>query len=820
MASSWDSITIEANPLGGLKPPLESTLQVLQAIEAILEALLDLLKIFALDLTNPLRAIIALLLAAIRAIINQIKATGGQFLLVHPDFGAEGLEGMMNSVSGAYPGFESKVVGKFYDTSDIFRPQFPPGSNTAMAVFYIGVDSPGDLIGLIIALLNLINGKIPIVLPPAPVDLKVLPITQSGNSIAQFSRLFDSDLDKALSVEWRMPTPPKGVGPVGAINNISSFLSTFQVPKFIVERTKTPGGTTILKEVNTQTQGKVLNPRMNTLTTLQVNNKVAVKEEMSGSTTGPTYKHFEKRIDVPNADIVRGAITGKFKFVDDGDDLISGETWYYRIRAYFGNQNQYLSDDFNDPEKVKDSELIKPKLSSFVLRTGSDLSPPSQVVVGVVPDVSLASNGFNAYEAVKNAVKAGILLNFEMPRPPRGVPDSARPPTTRAPYTRTTQRTGWGTLGFIGNEVGILKKAYPSTNKLKNTIFLEQIVRRVTNTALADLYSKPELMRLLADKWVGPNANTNQQTVTFDSLNSTPDSVSAIVDEVLKAQFDWTFFGITGTLTEKIQIRINNEYLAKEDSYSTTTAGNTVPKGKQEQDDGVTTTVTLDSPDPDALISSFQNFDDAVTPEGVQTLETSVTIAEPGKFFDGPPPLAVITEEERQALVEFLRIALIPMGGESGYLSWYGFTIGDIFPYLEPFLFDLEQWLKSLLRALGSAIQELIDIIEAILQKIRVLEQIIEIIIQIIDLLNISIRVSVLTYSSSNSSASDLANQILTSENKPSDSPFGLHSGIVLTAGGPGQGFVKALEALFFILSLPVKAADATGEELEKALNP
>lgn len=819
MAASWDTITIEANPFGGLKPPIESTLQALQALEAILEALLDLLKVFALDLVNPLRAIIALLLAAIRAIINQIKAAGGQFLLVHPDFNAEGLEGILGSITGAYPSFESKVVGKFYDTSDVFRPQFPPGSSTAMAVFYIGVDSPGDLIGFLIALMNLINGKTPIVMPPAPVDLKVLPITQSGNAIAQFSRLFDSDLDKALSVEWRMPSPPSGVGPVGALNNISSFISAFQVPQFIVERTESSGGITILKEINTQTQGKVISPRMNAITGLDINNKIAVKEQMPGSSTGPVYKHFEKRFDVPNADIVRGAITGKFKFVDDASDLVSGATWYYRVRAYFGNPVVYLSDDFNDVENVKNSSLIKLVGNNWNLRfPDSSMSPPSQVVIGVVPDVSLASNGFNAYEAIYDAVKAGLLLNFEMPRPERGLPDFARPPTNRVPYTRTDQRTGWGTLSIVGNQVGNLKKAYPTASKLKNKIFFKQVARAVTNAALADLHSKPELMRLLADKWIGPNANEDPQTVTHDSLNTTPDSVSSIVKEVLQSQFDWSFYGVTGKLTTKVQESINNNYLAKEDSYATTTTGNTIPKGKESSDGRVV--ITLNSPDPDAVIASVQNFDDAVTPAEVQNLETDVVIAEPGKIFDGPPPLAEITIEERQALAEFLRIALIPLGGEFGYLSWYGFTIGDIFPYLEPFIFDFEQFLKSLLKALNSAIQELIDIIETILQKIRVLEQIIEIILQIIDLLNISIRVSVMTYTSSNSSASDLANQILTSENKPSDSPFGLHSGIVLTAGGPGQGFIKALEALFFILSLPVAAADATAEATEKALNP
>ena len=153
---SWSSLKIHIDPLAKLRPPLKSALSILQAIEKILEALLALIKAFMLDLLNPLRAIIALLLAAIRAIIAQIRSTGFATLLIRPDFRRTDLRAVFNSVSGGYRAFETKVIGKIYDESDPFRPQYTSGMYAAMVILYIGAESPGDLMSEIMALMNLL----------------------------------------------------------------------------------------------------------------------------------------------------------------------------------------------------------------------------------------------------------------------------------------------------------------------------------------------------------------------------------------------------------------------------------------------------------------------------------------------------------------------------------------------------------------------------------------------------------------------------------------------------------------------------------------
>jgi hypothetical protein len=137
-----------------------------------------------------------------------------------------------------------------------------------------------------------------------------------------------------------------------------------------------------------------------------------------------------------------------------------------------------------------------------------------------------------------------------------------------------------------------------------------------------------------------------------------------------------------------------------------------------------------------------------------------------------------------------------------GYMSWYSVTVGDLFPALVPFLEDFLQWIQALLNAINSALQEIVDIIETLLQKVRALVQLVEMILAILDLLNITVKVSVLATTSSNGSADSLVQELIASEDKPGDSPYGLHSGMVMTFGGPGQGFIKALEVLGFILTL------------------
>jgi hypothetical protein len=719
--ATWTTIEFSFPIFDPLKEPLKGVLTALETISAILEALLELIKPFMIDLTNPLKAIVALLLAAIRTIIDQIVSTGFSVLLVHPDFSRPDFAGVLDSVSGGYASFESKVISKFFDSSDIFRPQFPQGSSVAMLVMYIGATTPGDLMSQLLALLQLLKHPVKLTLP-APVGVKVLPVNKSGSSISQFKNLFDSDLDKALVVEWRMPEAPSGQGVAGLMNQAVSVYNSYRFPTFVVERIgpfpsednndQSPQGELVQVEAESPTLGKSIDPIIERYKFPKVSTKIVVREE-----NGNVYRDFPKKIDVDSGAEVLGALEGTYRYLDDDPELIAGRTYYYRVRPYFGNAGPYLALKGAKSVASNKSILRREGNQVFVRFPPSlTLGQPSRVVKGFVPRPTPENAAFSAYDDVYNAIKVGILLNFELP------------PATEADSTfRKEQKTGWGSLGQLGGQVGPIKAAFPLSTDLKDNVLLSAASRRLANPILTVLSSTPELSELLSGKWTG----------------GVKDVVDRVLDETI---YSWNVIGVVNGVTSGSAEKID-AYLALEDSY------------------------------------------------------------EEGKPFNGPVPVSEslsfrVSVQERQDLADFLRTALSCVSSQTSYLSWYGMTLGDLFPALIPFLFDFEQFLLGLLKALESALSELTDIIETLLQKVRALEQILRTILDLLDLLGVKVSLSLLASSSTNGSAASLAQDLLQSDNKPQDSGFGLHSGIVMTFGGPGESFVAAFKALKFILTI------------------
>jgi hypothetical protein len=738
--ASWDTLSIKFDPLAPLKPPLQAVLVLLEVVEAILEALLAIIKAFLLDFLNPLKALIALLLAAIRAIINQLKATGFSILVVHPDFSRQDFAQILLSVSGSYPRFESKVVSKFFDSSDVFRPQYPPGSSVAMFVFYIGTDSPGDLITQLFALLRLINTPAVLSALPAPVSVKVNPVRKSGSPVANFAGLFDSKetLNDQLVVEWQMPTNPGGSGAFGFVNAMTSFYNSFRFPNFIVERSETPQGELVQSEVNTPTAGKSVKAITAKYKIASPETKVAVKEP-----NGTTYRNFKKKIKVSGADLAAGAFIGTYRYIDK-DELKPGTPYYYRVRAYFGDATEYLG--CGDANAIIGNTNVVPKNNGQpIIKYGSNgvvMGPVSEVRRGFVPNLPSGSFSFNPYESVNDAVKAGLLLNFDLPAPP----------DNSGGDTGTEQRTGWSTLAAAGGQMGPIKSAFKTSDKLYDNFLFKSTARRISNSSLTSLLAQKRLLKSLAQQWNdGVEATVNKvlgakgEKVSKDGARTPSDRTGA--------EFTWTLLGIVGGITDESEKKIQS-YLLEEKDYK----------------------------------------------NGQSKLAGPYPL---GPFTDPKGNEAGVTAEDRRKLGEFLRSALISLSGETSYLAWYSVTVGDLFPAFIPFIYDIEQFILALLKALQSALQAIEDIILTIIRKIQALEQIVESIIALIDLLNISVRVAVFATASTNGSAESLAQALQESENKPASSPFGLHSGLVMTFGGPGEGFIAAFKALAFILTLP-----------------
>ena len=735
MSESWSSLKIHIDPFGALKPPLKSMLSLLEAIEKVLEALLALIKAFMLDLLNPLRAIIALLLAAIRTIINQIRATGISMLLVRPDFRQSDLRIVFNSVSGGYRAFETKVIGKFYDSADLFRPTYTSGMYVAMLILYIGAESPGNLMAEILALLDLIKHPMDDIGIAAPVKLTVSTPSASGDPAAQFWKLFEpSAAGQSLVLEWKMPTSASGIGSPTLVGQIAASLPSWNLgQKFIVERTTDdkPSGDPVYAKLDSKTQGVRVASVVKRYNVPSVSSKIVVKERNGGA-----YRFFKTRKKVDDSTYL-GGLTGTYRYIDT--QLEEGKAYYYRVRAYMGN----LDSAYVDNDNIKTAEDAAKKLikqdqkNGWVINYGKKvvMGRPSAVVRGYVPPQVSTDEIFQMYRDMANAAIAGLLLNFELPYP--SAKDSA---------AIIEQKTGWGTLSAVSGPIGWLKVDAPMAHQFVQNFFVKTTVRRLVNPVLEKLLKQRQLFKRLAKMWAAGVVETVQKILGQVGYDILPDGSETWNSEVLSS---WGLFGLRGDITDEKNAQIS-AYLDTEsaDAYSTKALG---------------------------------------------TYQGPMPIKFGGKWIN-------VSAQERVDLADFLRLALSVMDQSGKYLQWYSVTIGDLFPSILPFIFDFEQWILALLKAIESALKEITDIIEALLQRVRDLEQLLRAILAILEMLNIELTVSVLGMTGSNG-VEDLVQGILTSENKPGDKPFGLHSGYIFTAGGPGPGFVKAIEALKFILT-------------------
>jgi len=749
--ASWSKIQFKFDIFNPLKPPLELFLQLLEIVEAVLEALLALIKIFLLDLTNPFSAIINSLIAALRALIKQIESSGFSLLFVYPDFSQADFSATLNSVGGGYQGFETKVISKFFDTSDSFRPQYPPGSSIAMAVFYLEASDPGKFFALLDKISRLFGQPIDMALP-APIGVKASPVKQSGDIVGQFRNLFDSDLNQAIALEWRMPEAPSGQDSSGIMNQAIAFYNSFRFPSFLIERTGPfpqdsgpqldPNGEILYTQIESSTMGAQPKTLASRYSFSNINSKTPIIEKRGGI----PFRYFPNVIDVSEPSLVEGYITGSYSYIDEDPELQPGKNYYYRVRAYFGNGMEYRDKMVGIKNGVKG--LVK-KDQNFVYVdfNGITLGNPSPVVAGFVPRKMPETAAFDPYYDVLDAVRMGLLLNFEFPPiyPPGQNKTDAYgnvfldPGLENTEY-RNQQRTGWGTLGMLGGQISQIKASFYTASTLNSNYLFTIAARRLANMINESIYDKPKLLDMLATKW---NNNVKVLVRRFYVADS------ADITFANEAMFDrdWSYIGILGGMTTHAALRID-AYLAKEESYK---------KGKE----------LLSGPIP---------------------LSPSIST------------LSYATLQERLDLADFLRLAIGGSGGaQSSYLVWQSVIVGDLFPALLPFMFQFEQFLLSLLRAVNSALQAITEIIETLIQKVEALKQIVQTLINIMDILNISFTASILGVSGQGS-AESLVGLLTQSENKPEPSA-NLYSGIVATAGGPGEGFVAAIKVILFLLT-------------------
>jgi len=545
--------------------PLDSIIDALQSVEDALQAIIDILQAFMIDV-NPfsIGGIINAFIQAIKDFLEQITNSGLFILPIIPDMSRDDLQSIIESIHGGYDKFESKVVGKLLDEADINRPEFNTKMSVAMMVMYMGADYPYELIREIMALMQLLNVANKELFLPAPINVKVNQIKQSGDVVGSFKELFDSDDElnnSSLVVEWTMGSASANVE--GAIiNRVTSMISTYSYPNFLIERFESkkktivkldsPGGTFVSKANESI---KVYTENSNPLVTT----KVSLREKDGSIFNVPNKVMFYDSSD-GTSNIIDN-ITDSFKFTDS--NLEPETSYYYRVRACFGDPSKYIEavDDFNSGnDKAFDNYYKKTPANECILEFGGDfhMGRSSLMVDGKIVDAitkvpgSLSSDN-DLYNQVHTVILAGAILGMDM-QPYRQYDDD---------YL-VKMKTGFGLLSSLHSDLqmlrGVEKYSYGFARSKLVSISVRKLANKIVESLINNYEFRNDVVYKLSEAFEIASTITHSNVsymLFYDKTASVGIQNDVLLDEYLRLPLKDPFRVEYAQITSDKQIRLD-----------------------------------------------------------------------------------------------------------------------------------------------------------------------------------------------------------------------------------------------------------------------
>lgn len=723
--SKWNNVSIsfgENEVFQTVTKTLSGFIKGLRVADGLLTKAEDVLKLYAL--ISALNAFLVFILAIknqLKTIIDAISGTGIYVLPVLPDPGRSDWRAMLQSVQGGISGFETRLNLKFNDVNDANRPKFGNGSYAAWAVFYVDAGSPGNLVYYIDALLKLLNMKrFGVLMTPTAIDVKALPVAKSdsvdaslvkiagltwdlANQLASFVPLSNSyqakkyPVEPEIAVQWAMATEPDYAGdstflaPTSqVIAELNSLIRQFTDVGFIIERSDFPAGEEITTTKYTDTLPD----------DLPVTKNAPVFEP-----TGEPFRGFSKKIVIEpglvskkatSPDFYTGILSNEFIYRDT--EIEPNTDYYYRVRCFTSiNLNTTKFQDYIDN---KYDDLIIEELGVPVIQLNqANIGKPSPIVHGR----ARITEWRDLYTAAFDAVKAAIILNYELP--PAGGTDD---------LFLFQSKTGWGSFTDISYHVMLAKSSTGKTTKS----FFEPLVGVPnpieTTEVLLDL---PNFVDQLVDRIV---SNVLERIENSDSA----------VDLIRQAYEE---DGLKDVIKKILDLARDNEY-----GLITTQQSFFIPG-------------TLSGSE---YINGFLRLS-----QGPNT--------NPKNGYRGPIPLNKIGIAEREDLAKFLRLLLVVHPSPNNINNWHKMTIGELFPGLVRIFRKLEKIIEAILEAIEKAIKKIKKIIESIRRKIRALERLVRQILDLVNALNITINIAALFGASNDASPQKILNSIVNAQDKP-----------------------------------------------------
>lgn len=152
--ANWEALTGQGaawgevfTPIAGIANSLNSILTPIQTILGILRSVLKIIRVFLLDATSLVLAVIKTLVKQITDFIRNLGNSGIFFLLVSPDSSV--VPDLLNGMRGGFDAFVEKIVASLDDSLDPLRPLFPSSQKVGGVAYGISTGNIMDSLNFI-----------------------------------------------------------------------------------------------------------------------------------------------------------------------------------------------------------------------------------------------------------------------------------------------------------------------------------------------------------------------------------------------------------------------------------------------------------------------------------------------------------------------------------------------------------------------------------------------------------------------------------------------------------------------------------------------
>lgn len=161
IVGEWQTVSLAVPDfLEPAREAIDTFFSTLINILNILVQVLEVLKVFATGLLDPIIAVVEQIQRLIEAVLNDLRQAG---LYIHGDFYV--LEGAdFEQLRGGFLQYERRMLNRLSNTSDPNRPDISEFSTVIAVFLYAGTDIRGvnRIVQLITSLLNLFNRRVPV----------------------------------------------------------------------------------------------------------------------------------------------------------------------------------------------------------------------------------------------------------------------------------------------------------------------------------------------------------------------------------------------------------------------------------------------------------------------------------------------------------------------------------------------------------------------------------------------------------------------------------------------------------------------------------